>query len=163
LNGIIHHLAKKCGKNVHDAGIVTVTADRPFNDDSVNAAKNVADATSDTHFCSACMPNMWLCYDFMEATVTPRYYSLRSRRDLGQNSENPKSWVIEGSLDGEEWELLDQRENARELNGAGRIASFPVAKELECRFIRIRTTGPTHIGHNYLKISYFEIFGTLHH
>jgi hypothetical protein len=104
---------------------------------------------------------MWLCYDFRQATVIPTFYSLRSRRDLGQNSENPRSWVIEGSLDGEEWEILDERNNRMELNGAGQIAAFPMSRELECRFIRIRITGPTHAGHNYLTICIFEIFGTI--
>jgi hypothetical protein len=54
LKGIIAHLTKKCGGNVHDKGVVTVTSSPTVNDESAVQAKNVADLdTMKRWFCSA--------------------------------------------------------------------------------------------------------------
>jgi hypothetical protein len=50
LNGIIHRLTMECGGNVHDRGVITITANRPVNDSPNWAAKNIADLEADSSF-----------------------------------------------------------------------------------------------------------------
>jgi hypothetical protein len=71
-------------------------------------------------------------------------------------------WVVEGSLDGEEWTEIDRRANHYPLLRGSPEASFPVSIPAECRFVRF-----AHI-HSYyfesqgpVEISAVEFFGTL--
>jgi hypothetical protein len=57
LCGIISHLSERCGGNVHDHQLVTITANQPLNDKPCYAAKNAADLTANSYFCSANEPN----------------------------------------------------------------------------------------------------------
>jgi hypothetical protein len=45
LLGIILHLSERCGGNVHDRQLVTITANRLYNDNSCNATRNAVDLT----------------------------------------------------------------------------------------------------------------------
>jgi hypothetical protein len=92
LEGIISYLTKKHGGNVHEKGIVTITSK------SVNPRyppTNVADLTSDRWFNSKKEPDQWVRWDFREMRVCPTHYTI--------TAPWLKSWVVEGSLDGESW------------------------------------------------------------
>jgi hypothetical protein len=85
LDGIIAHLTRQCGGNVHDRDVVVVTSSPPETDKDRDAAKNVADFKVDSVFCSVrnngAVPhtrNNWICYDFKEKRVVPTHYSIRS-------------------------------------------------------------------------------------
>jgi hypothetical protein len=131
LNGIIHHLTAECGGNVHDRGIVAITADRPHDDSPRWAAKNIADLEADSFFDCASSPNMWVCYDFKEMRVILTDYSIRSRFDSVK--QNLKSWVIEISVDGMDWTEADRHENSDELCAPNVVRSFALSKPLVCR------------------------------
>jgi hypothetical protein len=79
LDGIITYLMRNAGGNVHDKGIVTITAKSVFSNDPQFAARNVADLTSDTKFVSQNGPNQWICWDFHETRIRPTSYTLRGR------------------------------------------------------------------------------------
>jgi hypothetical protein len=64
LLGIILHLSERCGGNVHDHQLATITANRLINDLPSIAAKNAAELTANSYFWSANEPNQWICYDF---------------------------------------------------------------------------------------------------
>ena len=72
-SGIIHHLTETCGGNVHDKGIVEVTASSASELDNLENYQQ----------------NSWLKYDFKEKKIHPTKYSIRSRH-----------WAIEGSNSG---------------------------------------------------------------
>lgn len=161
LDGIISYLTRVSGGNVHDKGVVSVTASSV---EGTRVPKNVADLLADTHFNSRDQPNGWICYEFKERHVTPTSYSIRSYwNSNGPGGCHLKSWVLEGSKDGESWTVLDQRENNSELNDKNVTRNFTISSNLgECfRFIRLRQTGKSHEGKNYIMISSFELFGSL--
>jgi hypothetical protein len=70
------------------------------------------------------------------------------------------SWVVERSLDGEAWTEIDRRTD-HNVFLLLEMASYPVSKAAECRFIRLTQTGKNHFGTNKLTINIFEFFGTL--
>jgi hypothetical protein len=72
-----------------------------------------------------------------------------------------KSWLIEGSLDGVKWTVLDRRKDDTELNGYNKIISLPLSVSTECRFIRLGQKDVNHNGNNYLSLRAFEFFGTI--
>ena len=158
LRGIIAHLTQKFGGNVHEKGIVEVTAS------SVTCSlepKHAVELGSDSEFCSRGTEDSWLCYDFKGGRrVTPTSYSIRSYQD----DYRPKPWVLEVSNDGCSWQPVDRRRNNSDLKGRGFVThNFsinPVPGE-GFRFVRLHITGKNHGGSDCLDLTSFEVFGTL--
>jgi hypothetical protein len=152
LDGIISHLTRKSGGNVHDIGLVTITSKSVGSSDPMNAVRNIAAITSDARFISANSAGQWICWDFHKKRVRPTNYAIRG--------SYLKSWVLESSLDGSAWAELDRKVDNQDLSGDG-TASFVVPKSLESRFIRLTQTGKNHQGSDALIIDAFEFFGSL--
>jgi hypothetical protein len=159
LKGIIHHLTQECGGNVHDRGVVSITADRPWNDDPSRAAKNIADLEANSCFNCANAKDMWVCYDFKNTKVILTDYSIRS--GYGTAECNLKSWAIEVSTDGQHWTEADRRENREELHAHNVVRSFAVSKQAVGRYVRLRQIGVNHGGDFDTYTSGFELFGAL--
>ena len=181
LNGIIAHLTRECGGNVHDKGIVNLTASSVYSDCH---PKNVVDFKTDLCYCSKNTKNSWICYDFKDHRVIPTSYSLRSdyapREDVPADfdsddemiaisrwdSHAPRrnhrwSWVIEVSNNGTEnsWEEIDRRENndVFRMTVNFKISHVPSQR---FRFFRIREIAGWN-GNDHLVLTVLEIFGSL--
>jgi hypothetical protein len=152
LDGIISYLTRKHGGNVHDKGAVAITSKSVY-DDPEYAVRNLADLTSGSFFYSKNEPGQWVCWDFHEMRVRPTHYTIESYC--------LKSWVVEGSLDGENWTEIDRRTDNNDFRAVLNRASFAVEDSAECRFIRLTQTGKNHFGNEFLLIWAFEFFGTL--
>jgi hypothetical protein len=114
----------------------------------------VADLTSETRFLSDDRPGQWFSWDFGEMRLYPTHYTLVACQ--------PKSWVVEGSLDGQSWTEIDRKTNNQDFTLVGYpIASFAVSNPAECRFIRLTQTDRRHNGDNHLLLRAVEFFGTL--
>jgi hypothetical protein len=156
LDGIILYLIRKHRGNVHEKGIVAITSKSVFSDNPMFAVRNVADLTdSDSHFTSQDEPDQWVCWDFHELRVRPTHYTLESI--------SLKSWVVESSIDGLNWTVIDQQMDNTALYDLdeNNIASFAVSKLVECRFIRLTQTGENHYDDDQLAMLAFEVFGRL--
>jgi hypothetical protein len=147
--GIISHLTRKHGENVHDKGILTITSKSVVS----GVLRNIAELTSDSSFISKNDPGQWICWDFHKLRVRPTHYTSKCRY--------LKSWVIESSVDGEDWKEIDRKTDTWDFREGWMTASFAVSKLAECRFIRLTQTGENHDGDDKLEICAFEFFGTL--
>jgi hypothetical protein len=179
-DGIIAHLTREFGGNVHDHHVVEVTS-RSFEKetDGANphlwaypnkpdwAVKNAADLETISCFLSPYHKkeedirrtrNNWICYDFNKRRIVPTHYTIRTH---GPGGARPKSWLVETSVDGESWREVDHKENSEQLNGANFRGTFAVAGGGECRFIRLVNVGKNHFANDCLFISAWEIFGSL--
>jgi hypothetical protein len=173
-DGIIAHLTRECGGNVHDRGVVVVTSSKPFTDgnplsEGEFAAKNVADLAAGSAFCSAwrddeenigCTRNNWICYDFKQRRIMPTHYAIRSWNGA-PGAAHPKGWIVETSEDGVAWKEVDRREDNAELNGKEITQTFTVPGSGGGRFIRLVNIGKNHEGDDCLSISAWEIFGSI--
>jgi hypothetical protein len=153
VDGIISYLSRKCGGNVHDKRIVTITSKSVHGDFCWNAGLNAAGLTSNSDFRSKDEPGQWICWDFHEMRVRPTHYTIKS--------DSLKSWVVESSLDFVNWTEIDRRTNNDDLKEEPHIRSFTVPKSAECRFIRLTQTGGNHSSDNELRVTAFEVFGSL--
>jgi hypothetical protein len=152
-DGIISFLTRKHSGNVHDKGIVTITSKSVLDDKPSNAPRNVADLTSQSGFQSQDSPDQWVCWDFHGLRVSPTEYTIKAVW--------LQSWMVEGSLDGQNWVEIDRQTNSLYLYQTG-MALFGVAKSVESRFIRLTQTGRRLIADDCCLVVYaFEIFGTL--
>ena len=155
LNGIIAHLTRECGGNVHEKGVIKVTASS-----CIDEAKNVADLGTDSYFYSYGEPDSWIRYDFKGWRVAPTSYSIKA-----SHCESLRSWVLEVSNDGTEgsWVVVDSRENNEDLKGEDVTHNFAISAPPSgsFRFVRLRQTGKNHNGANSLQLTSLELFGTL--
>jgi hypothetical protein len=158
LDGIIAHLTRKCGGNVHDRKIVNVSESSMVS--MGYPGKNAVEFETTSCFQSPNLQNQWICYDFQRIRIKPTHYAICSYSS-GPNSHHPKSWVLEVSEDGSQWSEIDRREDNYDLNGSHLIKTFQVRTSLVCRFVRMRQIGKNHCGFDIMILSAFELFGTL--
>ena len=161
LDGIIAHLARDCGGNVHDMNIVSCSSDDVYTQNPHYHAKYAADLTSNTYFKSNNRPNSWICYDFKDHRVSISSYTLRSAPD---GRDNLQSWVLEVSDDGLNWTQIDQRTNDTRLNGpmfVYHIKPTQARPKRMFKYVRLRQTGKSCASDDtfYFSLSAFEIFG----
>jgi hypothetical protein len=147
-DGIIAYLTKKHGGNVHENGIVTITSSSVI-DDSDMAPKNVADLMVRSYFHSKFEPDQWIRWDFREIRVRPTHDTIRA--------SYLKSWIVEGSLDGESWTEIDRQGQYRD----DRTASFAISNPMNGRFIRLTQASQEGITSDYVALCAVEFFGAL--
>jgi hypothetical protein len=152
-NGIISYLTRTCGGNVYDKGLVAISS-KSCCDDSWVPVKNVADMSTTLYFESKDEPGQWLCWDFGDLRIKPTAYTI--------SSYAPKSWVLEGSLEGQVWTEIDRQiDNCEFKVWPTRASSFDVANPTECRYLRFRQIAKTHFSDDILNVHAFEVFGAL--
>jgi hypothetical protein len=107
-NGIIAYLTNKCGSNVHTHRLVRITASSvsPPSRNSTYHPKHLADLLEYSIFDSQDLPDQWVCYDFGTMRLTATHYTIRTT-GAGERGPHLKSWAIEGSVDGQQWTVLE--------------------------------------------------------
>jgi hypothetical protein len=161
LDGIISYLTKKHRGNVHQRGIVTITA-KPFESDdwgrSSEGAWKLADLTSSLFYSSKDEVGQWTCWDFHERRVRLSHYTIKGW--------HIKSWIVEGSRDGVNWTEIDRQTNVDDFKPAFLEAqreatiSFAISVVDECRFIRLTQTD-TRMSCTHWCVVAVEFFGAL--
>jgi hypothetical protein len=158
MDGVISYLTRKHGGNVHDQGIVAITASSCT---SFVEPKVLADFDENfAYFESKAGLQQWVRWEFKGMRVEATHYTIRSSH-WEEKSIHPQSWIIEGSMDGKKWMELDRRTKSNHLNGSSLVASFTMAKVVEARFIRLSQIGKNHSESDVLAFAAFEIFGLL--
>ena len=159
--GIIKYLENKYGENIHQQGIISITASSIF---SWRPPERVIIYDQDTSnpWVSKNIVGSWLEINFKEEKVKINGYSLKSPQ-WGPHSDTLQNWVIDGSKDGKNWIEIDKRENDNYLNGPGYEHYYPISKTIdEFQYIRIRNTGQCHCGCSaYLALINFEVYGDI--
>lgn len=172
--GIIHYLSEECGGgNVHDEGAVEVTSSSILPEIPVTLSRgkvpdysytpiNLVDLDNPTScFESDLLPDSWVCYDFVDAKVKPKAYSIRAYINGNNHLQN---WRIDGSNDKVHWTKLDQRRNEQSINGCGRSNTFYIDtkdKNEYYRYLRLTQDGPSTADIHCLSFSALEYFGSL--
>jgi hypothetical protein len=100
LDGIISHLTRKSGGNVHYVEVVTIPSKSVGSSDRRDVVRNIADITSDARFISDNLSDQWICWDFQEKRVRLTKYTI--------SGSYLKLWVLESSLDAEAWAEIDR-------------------------------------------------------
>jgi hypothetical protein len=180
-DGIIAHLTKECGGNVHDLRVNvtcgsfeketngTNSYSGAYSDFHWSAAKDAVDLATHSCFQSAyrcgleVIPhtrNNWVCCSFTERLIIPTHYTIRMHEP---NSDAPhlKSSLIETPLDGESWRKVAHEDCNKPPNGRVFTAVNLVGSRGKCHLIRLVSIDRTHNGDYFLAISAWEFFGRL--
>jgi hypothetical protein len=148
--GIIGYLTERHGGHVCSLDLVTLTS-KSENRSAFNPA-NLASLHPRGRFWSSNEPGQWVCWDFHHMRVCPTHYGIRCWR--------LKSWVLEGSLDGENWREMDRQTDTQDFK-VHTTKVFAVSVPMKCQFIRLTQMDKDHYGYDYLELSDVEFFGAL--
>lgn len=160
LNGIIRFLTHDENGNAVETEEVRVTSNSVFHNDPTRQATNLLDLESQSIYNSDDHENVSICYDFQGYAVELEAYTLKSTGG-GSRSSHLISWVIEGSNDLQDWMVLDERNDCRDLV-AKPVSVFTVRqKGSRFRYIRLRQTGKNSRDRYYLSLTALEMFGKL--
>ncbi|KAK8843598.1 hypothetical protein M9Y10_024657 [Tritrichomonas musculus] len=159
-SGIIKYLRNKAGDDIGSKISITASS---TNGPEYNPNNVIIYEDNYKRFQSENIPNSWICFEFKENKVVPTHYQIMPC--CSPNYSNPKSWVIEGSNDDINWELLDERINCSDLNYPYKPKIFNISNpnKNEFRFIRMRLTGPTWYDSNYFIFCSFELYGKMYY
>jgi hypothetical protein len=167
VSGIIAYLNSRCAGNIHDKGLVEVTASSIEGSSSgdprlTRYPKYVTTLTDTNRFGTCDRPGSWLKFDFKDMWSRPTHYTLvTDHRDEHWLPSFALSWVIQGSIDGMAWQEMDRKTGRKEMAGPDRTVSFEVANPMKCRYVRMDIIGRTHNGRDYLEMRYIDFFGEL--
>lgn len=101
----------------------------------------------------------WLTYDFGSYALKPEYYTIMGR--AGYNANFLKNWILEGSNDNSNWDVLDTRVNDTQ-QGQGIWGEYTATSVKPYRYLRIRSTGVDSSGNNLVGFGEIEFYGTLY-
>jgi len=97
----------------------------------------------------------WFELDLKELRIVPTYYTYRG--DAGGGENHPRTWQLQGSIDGEKYYILSNHNNDQSVqkntNGFWNITGCTAS----WRFLRIQNLGSP----NHLCCSGIEFYGTL--
>jgi hypothetical protein len=149
-DGIIAHLTRECGRKVHGHKAVEATSGSfekrtcaansqsgAHDEDPEYAPKSVADLKAVLCFLSpyrsdsARTPHRrsnWVGCDFKERRIVPTRSAICT--NVGDpGSSHLKSWLVEGSVDGENWGQVGRQEDSQQPHGNLLTATFSVAMD----------------------------------
>ena len=156
MHGVLWVLSQKCGGNVHEKGIVNITSSTT----DYNQPYDVANEDWNDYWYSKEESYPWLCVDFKDMSFKPTNYTLRTF-NCGPGYSHIKTWVLEGSNDGNNWTLLDSQTNCNLMNNKRATIVFNCNSDTSYHKLRIKMTGRNHHNGTYMCLSGIDFFGTL--
>jgi hypothetical protein len=113
LDGIITHLTRECGRDVHDCHAVDVSSGsfekETHRANPRNPAKKATDLKANSRFIAAYREkkeyitharNSCACHDFKERRIVRTHCAVHTNH-AGRGNSHLKSWLVETSADGE--------------------------------------------------------------
>lgn len=150
-DGIIDYFGSKCGGNVHEKGIVNITAS------STNHGQPslVADRNSGGYWYSSNKPGQYIMFDFKDNAVCLSHYTLKCNAGAF-----PVKWELAGSNDETLWVEVSKQDT--KVLTDKQVHSFTCdSNGKSFRFVRLFQTGNDNSGGNFLLLSEVEFFGTV--
>lgn len=160
-HGIIDYLRNNSKEDIYN--IIDITSSSIRNSNEALSPRNAIlfdDKTKD--FISDDLEDSWICFDFKDHSVIPKSYTIRSY-NRSPSLHHPKSWVIEGSNDKENWVIIDEQRESGVLNRRDQIHTFVIKNQnsKDFRYLRMRQTTLNWVGNHQLCMGSIEFYGTL--
>lgn len=154
--GILEKLGKEAKGNVHEKGVVEITASSTDH----GLCFKVGDRDWDDFWFSGNKPDQWICFDFKNRRVRVTDYRIKTHK-FSSYSCHLKEWKLQGSDNQSEWVDLDTRDTDS-LNESRKVEHFVCSgKGGSFRFIRLLSTGPNHRGDYLMALTNIDFFGSI--
>jgi len=160
-NGIFYFLGitssddKKTWKS--PTNFVTITASSNGGGANYPLAGLISIPPTGTCFCTNDSNGSWVMFTFKSYTILLTHYAIRARGDY--DGYHLRTWVLEGSSDGQNWNQLLSHQSDSTLSGIGGIGKWKVNTQNYFAQIRIRITGPNSYDRHHLVLQSIEFYG----
>ena len=172
VHGLFHYLGTRGGaqpwENPCTDGLVTVS--------SSSLSEQSRSCTALVHIerrlcCTRDEPHSWFCIDLHRACFRPSHYTLQATARCA-----PRHWKLEGSSDGEQWDVLDEHSDDNTLDVHSGNNTLPhstctthtwsvqpttSAQGRWHRYFRIQQTGVNSDGNHRFRLFPMELYGEL--
>jgi len=101
----------------------------------------------------------WFIIDFGDRKIKPTHYMLRHY--ISWDTEALRNWNLEGSNNGNNWEIIKVHKDDQTLKMKGQCFTWGVQTNSFYSMFRIRQTGSNSNNHWYVALSGFEIYGSM--
>lgn len=160
-NGAVHYLGSEGGnrpfRNPVTASRMSVRASST--DKSSEPAHALLGRRS-IRFTTKPVKDSWVEFDFKDQRISLSAYTLKHYNSW--DTEALRNWVLEGSNDRKQWDVLRSHDNDTSLSKKGASKTWSVKRNRgPYRYVRVRMTGPNSNKHYYLALSGAEFYGTL--
>jgi hypothetical protein len=154
-DGVASYLRKQAGGNPVTGGLIGVSYST-----GNSYCEKLFERDWKCYWSSENAADQWLLFDFPKHQLYVTEYTLKSPNSkAGWN--HLKSWLLEGSDDGETWEEIDRREGNNDLNGRSRVKTFACQQPAKVRKLRLHQIGKNHRNADDIQLSGIEFFGRL--
>ena len=161
-NGIIDYLEKQYGANIHDQGIITISASSTHDCCDEKPEQVINYNWSSYWRTKQDKPGEWWEINFKKMKVQINGYFIKTF-EASSGCAHLKNWVIEGRNEGEDWKEIDRRENNFDLNGPSNKHYYSIPQMTKpYQYIRIKCIGKTHYNTYHLLLTNFEVYGIIH-
>jgi hypothetical protein len=161
--GILDHLTKRHGGNVHTLGVVVISRSSTWSSDfdSPKAVEYHVDPDTKAEFATKTWQDGWINFDFKDRGVLVTAYSLRSRTQSGTHDLGDlKTWKIEvRDAESGSWQVIDRRD-VPDFRSRSTICTFDMSQPRIATQIRLTCLRPTY-GQDWFCFSAIEFFGLL--
>lgn len=158
-SGIINFLKSKSEGNIDKE--ITITAAPLHTSYETDKPRIVTEFEEHNNksYISTNSENSFICFKFNKCQVNLTNYTIRARKLY--NCCYPRSWIVEGSNDNNQWDPLDERINCNIFNQNHIVHTFDIQNQnrFYYQFIRIRQIGPNSDGNHHFIINAFEMYG----
>ena len=156
-NGIFAKLSELAKGDPHLKKVINVTA----SSSDRNEAYQITDSRWNDFFFTEDIPNSWILFDFKDKKVHLTNYTLRTHK-YGSGTCHLKSWILEGSNNGKDWEEIDKI-SYPVLNVQNRYQTLNSTRNKDkFQYIRLRQIGMNFRGDNIFALASVEFFGTIY-
>ena len=160
LNGIINHLYYSLTENYHF--FVSVISSSTLSQcDEQALIIPTRDSTADIdNWASQNIAKSNFTVYFHKHVIDITHYSFRTQNV--NYCDHPKTWILEGSLDGKAWHLIDEQEGLTELSAPGVLKTFAVKKKGRYSCFKFTQTGLNSYNQHLFDLGKVEFFGVLY-
>jgi hypothetical protein len=106
--------------------------------------------------CSDSISEHWFCFEFKENQILPLTYLIRDH-----NCRFLKGWKVEGSNDGNHWELIDEKRDQTCFTQKYQENTFSIQSQSFFSFIKVTQIQPNGENSKCFNLTFFELSGFL--
>ena len=164
LQGIIYQLTQQYGKNVVDAGLVTITSNHysasKYSNYNAKDPKYVFEYESQLGFYDDNNHPSWIKFDFNNKKYNVKKYTIQFGYDITQSTTYPQKWLLQGSNDDSSWVTIDNRESETKNHANFEIEQYSSQNDPNTEFRYIRLYLENFWAENtWISLNAIEFFG----
>ena len=117
-------------------------------------------SSDDSLYTSVYNDDAWIIFEFVNKSIFPTFYTLRTVADSQKYTHFPRCWNIDGSNNNITWKTIDSQETDV-FDDYNKSCTFKIKNTGIYKYIRFQQTYLNSRNENLIRLSQVEFFGAL--